>query len=478
MPTADDLIERYLLPYQRFWVRGPEAVAVAEKSRRIGWTYASAFRAVHRRAWLKTDLFYTSADLTAAREFIQACQRWAGIFKVLAIDEGEQCIDEEAGITALVLRFENGGRVVAGSSNPKFFRSKGGDADADEFAFHAQPRELYKAMQPAALMWGHQLRLWSTHNGEGSYFNQLIRAGRKQEEEGAGHAGGDEATVTGQPLRVRRVTLHDAIGQGLVERIRGLRETNPPAREEFLAEIRASCPDPDAWNEEYLCVPASGQSSLLGYGLIRACEAANLRLMAVEDLGAGDPAANGSADAPLSSAVLYAGYDVGRKHDRSVLWVLEQVGDVFWTRVLRVLEGATFTAQEDLLNLLMRARAVRRLCIDSTGIGAMLAERLAGKWGSRVEAVHFTSQVKAELALPLLRLFQEKLVRVPAEADVREDLHKVRKMVTAASNVRFDAARDADGHADRFWALALACHGAERSRGRLPAPLKWKPLGW
>jgi phage FluMu gp28-like protein len=196
--------------------------------------------------------------------------------------------------------------------------------------------------------------------------------------------------------------------------------------------------------------------------------------MSVEDLCAGNPAADGT----VGAAALYAGYDVGRKHDRSVLWVLEQVGDVFWTRVVRVLEGATFTAQEDLLNLLMRSRAVRRLCIDSTGIGAMLAERVAGKWGSRVEAVHFTSQVKSELALPLLRLFQEKLVRVPAGADVREDLHKVRKMVTAASNVRFEAARDADGHADRFWALALAYHGAERSRGRLPAPVKIKPQGW
>ena len=499
MPHVDDLIERYLLPYQRRWVRGAESVLVAEKSRRIGWTYASAFRAVHRRTLLKTDLFYTSADLSAAREFIEACQRWAHIFEVVATDEGEQCIDEEEGIHALVLRFEKGGRVVAGSSNPKFFRSKGGDADADEFAFHAQPRELYKAMQPAALMWGHQLRLWSTHNGEGSFFNKLVRAGVREKRDGdpplvrdsapasapdvpaplqaPAHGPsaplrlpvGDEAPLTGQPIEVRRVTLTDAVSQGLVERIRGLKETSPSARQEFIEEIRSSCPDPESWNEEYLCVPASGQSSLLGYGLIRACEAANLQLLDVEDLGTGEPPA---------APPLYAGYDVGRKRDRSVLWVLEQVGDVYWTRVLRVLEGATFTAQEELLHLLMRARAVRKLCIDSTGIGAMLAERVAARWGSRVEAVHFTAQVKGELALPLLRLFQEKQVRVPADAKVREDLHKVRKVVTAASNVRFDAARDSDGHADRFWALALACHGAGRSLARLPAPVKSKPLGW
>src|SRR5687767_5272702 len=132
MPTSDDLIQRYLLPYQRQWVRSPEAVCVAEKSRRIGWTYASAFRAVDRRVWLKTDLFYTSADLSAAREFIEACQRWAGIFKVVAVDEGEQCIDEEEGITALVLRFEKGGRVVRAAATPSSSGPRGATPRSEE----------------------------------------------------------------------------------------------------------------------------------------------------------------------------------------------------------------------------------------------------------------------------------------------------------------------------------------------------------
>jgi phage FluMu gp28-like protein len=79
--------------------------------------------------------------------------------------------------------------------------------------------------------------------------------------------------------------------------------------------------------------------------------------------------------------------------------------------------------------------------------------------------------------MPLLRLFQDKLVRVPADAVVREDLHKVRKIVTAANNVRLDADRDEAGHADRFWALALA---ATRPTDKipLPAPLARKPVGW
>jgi phage FluMu gp28-like protein len=82
--------------------------------------------------------------------------------------------------------------------------------------------------------------------------------------------------------------------------------------------------------------------------------------------------------------------------------------------------------------------------------------------------------------MPLLRLFQDRLIRIPADAAVRGDLHKVRKIVTASHNVRLDAPRDADGHADRFWALALAYHASDAARGRaaLPMPLARKPVGW
>ncbi len=168
---------------------------------------------------------------------------------------------------------------------------------------------------------------------------------------------------------------------------------------------------------------------------------------------------------------------MGRKRDRSVLWVLERVGDVYHTHGVRVLEAMPFSQQEDLLHLLLRNPAVKRLCVDSTGIGAMLAERLRQRWNHRVEGVHFTSASKSELAMPLVRLFQDRLVRVPADAATREDLHKVRRTVTAAGNVRLDAARDENGHADRFWALSLAYHAADHAPARL-FTLARKPVGW
>ena len=49
-------------------------------------------------------------------------------------------------------------------------------------------------------------------------------------------------------------------------------------------------------------------------------------------------------------------------------------------------------------------------------------------------------------------------MRIPEDAKIRADLRKVQKLTTAAGNIRFVAESTPDGHADRFWALALALH--------------------
>ena len=92
-----------------------------------------------------------------------------------------------------------------------------------------------------------------------------------------------------------------------------------------------------------------------------------------------------------------------------------------------------------------------------------LAEGWQQRFGtSRVEAVTFTPAVKASLAEPLRGRFQDRLVRIPIGAEIRDDLHSIRRTSTAAGNVRYLAERTEDGHADRFWALALANHAAEK----------------
>jgi phage FluMu gp28-like protein len=438
----------YFLPYQQRWIDCTSPMAIGEKSRRIGFTYCHAFRVVQRRVQGLGDYWHSSADRTASVEFIEEASRWAKVFNFIAtLIEADEVVEDQR-ISTLQLRFSNGRRIIAGSSNPKFFRSKGGEAGLDEFAHHANGRELLKAAHATAIFWQFPLRIWSTHNGEGSYFNQLIKAA---------HTGTMRAEV-------QTVTVMDAVNEGLVEKILHLKARDDRARREWLDDLRATCPDEDTWNEEYMCRPSTDQASLLSYDLIRNCEADLSLVQSPEQLE--------------SAGTFYAGYDVGRQKDLSVLWVVQRLGDVFHTRMLRELSKVDFTAQEGLLNSLMANRAVKRLCIDASGLGMMLAERQRQRWGARAEAITFSAPVKEELAMPLLRLFQDRLVRVPAVEVVREDLHRVRKIVTAANNVRFDADRDDGGHADRFWSLALAYHAAGAMRVPLPPSRRFKPAGW
>jgi hypothetical protein len=99
---------------------------------------------------------------------------------------------------------------------------------------------------------------------------------------------------------------------------------------------------------------------------------------------------------------------------------------------------------------------IRRCCIDSTGIGAHMAETLAREFGPRVEPVVFTAAVKEDLAFRTRRRMEARATFLPDTREIRRAFSAVKKFVTPSGNLRFDAARTEAGHADEFWAKALA----------------------
>ena len=78
----------------------------------------------------------------------------------------------------------------------------------------------------------------------------------------------------------------------------------------------------------------------------------------------------------------------------------------------------------------------------------------------RVESLTFTGRVKEELAYPVRGAMEDKKLRIPYKPEIRADLRAVTKVTTAAGNIRFTAERSENGHADRFWALALGIHAS------------------
>jgi phage FluMu gp28-like protein len=160
---------------------------------------------------------------------------------------------------------------------------------------------------------------------------------------------------------------------------------------------------------------------------------------------------------PAPGARCFAGMDIGRKKDLSVIDIEEQVGDVFWNRLTLIMPKVPFSEQRDLLLRVLRKFNCERACIDATGIGAQIAEDTVKNLGTyRAEQVEFTLKVKQDLAVRIRHLFEDKLCRIAVSRKLRDDLHAVKKTTTAAGNVRFDAERTKEGHADRFWAKSLS----------------------
>lgn len=341
-----------------------------------------------------------------------------------------------------VVEFPNGSRINCMTSNPRRFRSKGGDVVLDEFAWHDNPREMLDAAMPVTT-WGYNIRILSTHNGEDSEFNRIVQLVKRVL---SGELTFEQAKTFNWSHHHTPIT--DAIEQGLAEKVYKLDRIDPEARKRFLAECRARCRNEDAWNQEYMCVPSTALSSLIPYDLYQSCEMVDCLQPLV-------PHTEGKRE-------YYLGGDIGREKHLTKFWIWERVADLLICRKIITLFKTPYNVQLQIASDLLANQNILRACIDATGIGDMLTESLQERFGSyRVEKVKFTAPVKEHLASLILGAFEDKRLRVPDDRETRESFHSVRKMVTLAGNIRFDAATTEIGHADDFWAAALGLEAAQ-----------------
>ena len=88
--------------------------------------------------------------------------------------------------------------------------------------------------------------------------------------------------------------------------------------------------------------------------------------------------------------------------------------------------------------------------------GPRWPKSLVREFGPRVEPVVFTAAVKEDLAYRTKRRMETRLSLLPDTREIRRAFSAVKKFVTPSGNLRFDAVRTDAGHADEFWAKALA----------------------
>src|SRR5262245_1693687 len=71
----------WILADETLHAQGKQAFALAEKSVRIGWTYADAFKNVRKRILnRKRDYLFATKDYESALDYIRLCRRVAELF--------------------------------------------------------------------------------------------------------------------------------------------------------------------------------------------------------------------------------------------------------------------------------------------------------------------------------------------------------------------------------------------------------------
>jgi phage FluMu gp28-like protein len=431
-----------LLPYQLRWVHDTAPLKIVVKGRQTGYSFAATLRAVNQCLRKKTTWIFLSKGERQSQLLMEKVQdhvRYCGMipqYKVSGFFEGTLT-------KQLEVRFPNGSVIYGLPANPDTARGYSGNVTLDEFAFHMDAEKIYTALYPIITR-GFGLEVISTPNGQQGKFYALAKeAGltdpaliRGQED----HALAEPAPRPSSAWSGHWCDIYKAAREGMkvdVERLR--------------AGV-----DDEAWRQEFCCEFISAASEWVPAELFQQCvssEATTEILRSAQD--------DSESRTTNHEARFYAGWDIARNHDLSVIWLSELVGDVTWAR--GVVEMRNMSTPDQLREARALMPLVRRMNIDQGGMGLSICETLAEEWPGKVEGVQFTQQTKEAMAVRAKRRMEETKVRIPDDENIRASFRSVKKTVTSLGQTRFDAEHDARyGHADHWWAFCLAEAAAEQ----------------
>ena len=403
-----------LYRFQRNWLADKSRFKIGKMSRQIGKSFSVGLEAVDDAVETGDDWVLLSAGERQSKELMHKVKMHCEAYTIAASDiQQDEYIVGRAKYAMLHIELPNGARIIGLPANPDTARGFTANVILDEFGIHKNSKEIWAAMFPTVTR-GYKVRVVSTPKGLGNRFHSLFT--------------GDN------DWSKHFVDIYQAVADGVPVNIE---------------ELKKAIDDPDLWAQEYECKFIDQSSVLLNYDIITACQDDSV----APEIKYEDFDINSLALEPKGP--VYGGVDIGRKRDLTVFEFDELLGDVFWTRLIVVLAKVKFREQEKLLADLIEKLNVTRCCIDSTGMGMQLGENTVDRFPGRAEAVEFSNKVKGDLAIRTLRIFEDRRTRIPISRVYRDDLHAVKKMVTAAGNIRYDSERTDEGHSDRFWAKSL-----------------------
>ena len=408
-----------LYGYQRRWLADKSRFKIGMFARQTGKTFTTTLEVVDdcfeaealggRTRWVILSRGERQAKEAIEEGVKKHCKAYSLGIQIV---EGEFKGESGERYTMLDVTLPGGSKITALPANPDTARGFSANVFLDEFAFHADSRKIWTALFPV-ISNGWKLRVTSTPNGKGNKFYELMT----------------DKALAGVWSR-HLVDIYKAVADGLPRNV---------------DEMRLALNDEDAWKQEFELGWLDEASAWISFELIDG----------VEHDRAGQP--DGYTGGPC-----FVGVDIAARNDLFVIWVVEMVGDVAWTREIITRKRIKFAEQDALLDDVFLRYRVLRCCMDQTGMGEKPVEDAKRRHGEmRVEGVLFSGPSKLTLATRGKEAFEDRKIRIPlGDRELRADLHKLQKVTSPTGAPRFVADSDEAGHADRAWACFLALNAA------------------
>ncbi len=225
---------------------------------------------------------------------------------------------------------------------------------------------------------------------------------------------------------------------------------NPLIPQEFLAEMQQTMTE-EAYLREYLAEFTEAATSYFQQELIRKCIEKAQQLFV-------EPYA--SLEQWIQSGQYFAGLDLGKLQDYSVIAVIKKEGDVLKLVYLHQFPlGMPYT---DVINTLVRANEkfdFKKLLIDQTGVGEPILENIKEQGVTRVEGETLSQDKKTDLLTNLKLVMEQNQLAIPYNKELCQQIND--QQYSYGKNGKLSFNHPPNGHDDMLWALALAVYAAK-----------------
>ena len=483
----------WILAEDHLHARNKPVFALAEKSVRIGWTHADAFKNFRKRLRFPgRDYLFATKDYPSAVEYVRLAYRLGEIYDFTrdVVSHGEDYLkvprlDQDGHPTSFTddvkigyIKFKNGSRIIAFSASPQAMSVYGGDVGLDEFAKHPNAQLLWETAQ-GRVTWCFDVAVWSSHDGDDTLFYRFAQDAR------AGKA----------PWNLYyRVTIEDAINFGLIKIINKVRKANFRA-DQFLSDCRARAGLEEIFQQTYMCNPAPAAASIIDWNALERCrfdyqiERVHFEADDVTArFGQFTPGSEPQRECEIHSFLRAAfpnllaspnkhrlGFDVAAsgQGDLAAIYIDEVKGNDLWLKALFTCRTTDWHFLETVLFFLLRNLRSLQAAGDQNGLGRQICWKAAHLFPGRFSQVNFTAR-KHDMGFALMNQLSLAQKRFPkSHQDVAADFFALRKNFVGQRWV-FKESRNLHNpasHCDIAWAGGLATEAHLTRFGTLTARL-------